>query len=71
MSVPQEHSHLVVVQNLQEYGVVQVGLSEVEVVLAVAPRRRHKPPSSWTERSCCMGSDDCILSCVSCRLNKT
>lgn len=56
---------------MQEYGGDLVGSSVVEVVLAVVPRRRHKPPSSWTARSCCMGFVGCILSFVFYRLSKT
>lgn len=70
-SVPREHSLSRLEEVVQEYGGDLVGSSAVEVVLAVVPRRRHKPPSSWTARSCCMGFVGCILSSVSCILSKT
>lgn len=74
LSQPQRHCHLVFEEialgggdddHLVGWGVVE------GVVLAVVPRRRHKPPSSWTAHNCCMGSDGCIVSCASCRLSKT
>jgi hypothetical protein len=66
-----EHSHLMFGEVVQECDYELVGWSVVEVVLAVVPRRRHKPPWSWIARSCCMGSVGCILSCAFGRLSKT